>query len=497
MPQFSHTSEIPVSAGTVWRWLTGEDLEQRQRAGDVAEHLRAGAVAERLRAGAVAERLRAGAVGERLRAPWLSVREGRDGAAPNLGGRKVTSIREAAESYRIESLCGPVGWRRFFSFAREPTPSNSWLHVMTLSPVGEDACRVEDRVHWRPFLPLPWVGDGIPRRLERLFRHQHRRMRNDLIRHARFAGRGPLTIAVTGASGLVGTRLRAFLSSGGHRVVRLVRRSPAQGESEVRWNPETGEIDAAALEGMDAVIHLSGENLAAGRWNPARKAAILDSRVKSTDLLSRALAGLERKPRVLICASAVGWYGDTGTHPVDEEHPAGRGFLAEVCRDWEAAADPAREAGIRVVHLRAGMVLAAEGGAMGKLIPPFRLGLGGRLGSGRQYMSWIAVEDLLGIVNTALFDDGLSGPVNAVAPEAPTNREFTRALGRVLKRPTVLPLFAPMVRLMFGEMGQSLLLEGQRVSPARLLEMKFPYLFPALEDALRAELGLDGDPGAG
>ncbi|MEE8434005.1 MAG: TIGR01777 family oxidoreductase [bacterium] len=475
MPQFSHASELPVSAEAAWRWLTGADLEGRLRAGDVAA---------------------------RLRAPWESGREGRDVVAPAVGRRKVTAIREGPEFYRIESLCGPVGWRRFFSFNREPTLGNSWLHVLTISPVGAEDCRIEDRVHWRPFLPLPWVGNGIPRRLERLFRHQHRRMRNDLIRHARFSGRGPLTIAVTGASGLVGTRLHAFLSTGGHRVVRLVRRDPARRDpetraSEARWHPETGEIDAAALEGVDAVIHLSGENLAAGRWNTARKAAILDSRVKSTDLISRTLAGLERKPRVLVCASAVGWYGDSGDHPVDEEHPAGEGFLAEVCRAWEAAADPAREAGIRVVHLRAGMVLAAEGGAMGKLVLPFRLGLGGRLGSGHQYMSWIAMEDLLGIIQTALFDDGLSGPVNAVAPEPPTNREFTRALGRVLKRPTVLPVLAPVVRLLFGEMGQSLLLEGQRVVPARLLAMEFPYLFPTLEAALRDELGLPADPGQG
>ena len=491
MPEFSHVSEIPVSAGTAWRWLIGEDSEGGLHAGDVASRLRAGDVASRLRAGDVASR---------LRAPWNSIRAGRDLTAPNLARREVTAIQEGPESYRIESLCGPVGWRRFFSFNREPTLGGSWLHVLTLSPAGAASCRVEDRVHWKPFLPLPWTGNGIPRRLERLFRHQHQRMRNDLIRHARFSGQGPLTIAVTGSSGLVGTRLHAFLSTGGHRVLRLVRRGPAREDpktraSEAWWNPATGEIDAAALEGVDAVIHLSGENLAAGRWNPTRKAAILESRVKSTALISRTLAGLERKPRVLICASAVGWYGDAGERPVDERDPAGQGFLAEVCQAWEAAADPAREAGIRVVHLRAGMVLAAEGGAMGKLIPPFTLGLGGRLGSGRQYMSWIALEDLLGIINTALFEDGLSGPVNAVAPEAPTNREFTRVLGRVLRRPTVLPLFAPMVRLMFGEMGQSLLLEGQRVAPARLQEIGFPYLFPTLEAALRDELGLPGGPG--
>ena len=206
--------------------------------------------------------------------------------------------------------------------------------------------------------------------------------------------------------------------------------------------------------------------------------------------LCRTLAGLSRKPGVLVAASAVGYYGDTGEGAVDEDAGGGEGYLAEVCQAWEAATDPARQAGIRVVNLRIGVVLATEGGALQKMLPPFRLGLGGALGNGRQYMSWIALEDLIGVIQQGIFDETLSGPVNAVAPEPVTNREFGRTLGRVLRRPAVAPLPAGVVRLIFGEMGQALLLEGQRVLPKRLQAAGFEYVFPGLEGALRSELGL-------
>lgn len=298
-----------------------------------------------------------------------------------------------------------------------------------------------------------------------------------------------MNIAITGASGLVGTRLGTVLDAAGHRVLRLVRRQPADGAGEVFWNPATGEIDAAALEGVDAVVHLSGENLAAGRWNAARKAAILNSRVDATRLISRTLARLERIPRVLLSTSAVGWYGDTGQKVVDEAAPHGDGFLAEVCQAWESAADPAREAGIRVVHPRIGMVLAAGGGALSKLRLPFSLGLGGPIGSGRQYMSWIALEDLMGVFQAALSEESLRGPLNAVAPGAVTNQVFVRTLGRVMRRPAVFPLPSAVVSLLFGEMGRAMLLEGQHVAPGKLQALGFEYRFPVLEEALRFELG--------
>ncbi len=320
------------------------------------------------------------------------------------------------------------------------------------------------------------------------FAVRHQRTRDDLARHAAFARFGPQRVAVTGATGLVGSALAAFLSAGGHRVQRLVRRA-AVSHQEIAWDPASGCVDLAALEGVDAVVHLAGRSIAEGRWSPAAKTLIRESRVEGTRLMATSLASLKRPPRVLVCASAIGFYGDTGDREVDESAQRGNGFLPEVCEAWEAAADPARSAGIRVVHLRIGVVLSARGGALARMLTPFRLGLGGVVGSGSQGMSWIALEDLLGAIQYALFTESLSGPVNVVAPAPVTNREFTHTLARLLHRPALLPLPAAGVRLLFGEMGRALLLESARVLPRRLAESGFSHLHPTLEGALRAELG--------
>lgn len=298
-----------------------------------------------------------------------------------------------------------------------------------------------------------------------------------------------MRIAITGATGLVGSALCRTLSPD-HRVVRLVRTSTSDAES-VAWDPVTGRLDLAPNAGIDAVVHLAGENIAAGRWTPQQKRRIRDSRVHGTRLLSGALAQLEPRPRVLVCASATGWYGDRGDEILTEDSPPGAGFLAEVSREWEQAADPARQAGIRVVHLRFGIVLSAHGGALVKMLPPFRLGLGGPLGDGRQYWSWIGIDDATGICRFALESDALAGPVNAVAPDAPTNLDFTRALGRVLSRPTLMAVPAFAVRLLFGEMGEALLLASARVEPGKLHAAKFRFQQPRLEDALRRTLTAD------
>lgn len=298
----------------------------------------------------------------------------------------------------------------------------------------------------------------------------------------------PLRFVVTGASGLVGSALTEHLTRQGHRVDRLVRRPAAPGAKEIGWDPAKGTIDREALEGADAVVHLAGESVAVA-WTAERKRAIRDSRVAGTGLLASALADLRRPPRVLVSASAIGYYGDRGEKTVTEDSPPGTGFLAETARAWEAAAEPALEAGVRVVHPRIGMVLSARGGALAKMLTPFRLGVGGVVGTGRQQMSWIALADLVAVLEHLALTDELSGPVNAVAPHPVTNREFTATLGRVLSRPTVLPLPAFAVRLVFGEMGQALLLDGARVLPARLEASGFRFRYPRLEEALRAELG--------
>ena len=293
-----------------------------------------------------------------------------------------------------------------------------------------------------------------------------------------------MNILVTGATGLIGSALVSSLTSAGHGVTRLVRVQPKPGEKAARWDPLAGTIDASAFEGVDAVVHLAGENIAE-RWTPAKKVRIRESRVNGTQVLCEALAHLASPPKVLVSASAIGYYGDRGEEILTEESAPGTAFLSEVCRAWEAAADPARQKGIRVVHARFGVVLSAAGGALAKMLPPFRLGLGGVLGGGRQYLSWIALDDAVGAIQHAIVTDALQGPTNAVAPRAVTNQEFTKTLGAVLGRPTVIPLPAFAARLMFGEMADELLLASTRVQPAKLLASGYGYRYPELEGALR------------
>jgi uncharacterized protein (TIGR01777 family) len=298
-----------------------------------------------------------------------------------------------------------------------------------------------------------------------------------------------LRVAVTGASGLIGSALVPVLRAAGHRVDCLSRRPPRAGTTDIPWDPARGRLDPRALEGVDAVVHLAGESIAALRWTASVKERIRRSRVEGTRLLSGALGVLARPPRVLVSASAVGYYGSRSDAPLTEESAPGAGFLAGVCREWEAAADSARAAGIRVVHPRLGIVLAGQGGALPRIARPFRLGVGGVIGSGRQYWSWIGIDDLVRVIELCLGLDSLAGPVNAVAPAPATNTEFTRALGRVLGRPTLVPLPALAVRLLLGEMGQTLLLDSARVVPRHLERAGFRFRHPDLEEALRAALG--------
>jgi len=297
-----------------------------------------------------------------------------------------------------------------------------------------------------------------------------------------------MKVAITGASGFVGAALVPFLTTGEHEIVRLVRRAP-KAKDEVRWDPEAGEIDAAALEGVEAVVNLSGENIAGGRWTDARKKLLRASRVGPTGLVARTLASLKRKPKVLVSASAIGLYGSRGDAWLTEKDLPADDFLGRLSSDWEKAAAPAAEAGIRVVHPRIGMVLSPAGGALGKMLLPFKAGLGGMLGHGTQYMSWIAMDDLLGVIHHLLDRPDLEGPVNAVAPEPVTNAVFTKTLGRVLGRPTVAPAPAFALRLAFGEMADATLLSSTRVRPERLLATGFRFRFPDLEGALRHVLG--------
>ncbi len=293
-----------------------------------------------------------------------------------------------------------------------------------------------------------------------------------------------MDVLVSGSTGLIGTALVRALEERGHRVVRLVR-SGGGGRDAVRWDPSSGTIEADGLEGIDAVVHLAGEGIAEGRWTAEKKARILDSRKQGTRLLAGAIAGLRTPPRVMVSTSAIGYYGDRGNELLRETSPPGDLFLSKVCVEWEGAAEPAREAGVRVVHPRIGIVLSTKGGALKQTLPIFKLGLGGKIGSGRQYWSWVTLDDVVGAMIHAIETNTLEGPVNVVAPDAPTNVEFTKALGRVLNRPTVFPLPAPAARLMLGEVADELLLPSARVEPARLKETGYDYRHPELEGAFR------------
>jgi len=300
-----------------------------------------------------------------------------------------------------------------------------------------------------------------------------------------------MRIAITGSTGLVGAALVEALQAAGEEVVRLVREE-ASGPGQARWDPSSGAVDLHALGDIDAFVHLAGENVAGGRWTNARKRRIHDSRGPATTRLCETLAEMERPPKVLISASATGVYGDRGDEDLDEQSSVGspEDFLAKVAADWEEGTRPLERRGARVVHLRIGVVLAKHGGALAKMLPPFRLGLGGRLGDGKHWMSWISLDDLVRAVQRALADDRLRGPVLAVAPNPVTNVAFTRALGAALRRPTILPVPRFMLRLVFGEMAD-MLLSSQRAHPRRLLEAGFEFEHARLEEALRVTLQRD------
>ncbi|HNN97257.1 MAG TPA: TIGR01777 family oxidoreductase [Pseudomonadota bacterium] len=425
---------------------------------------------------------------ERLSPPWESVRVIEKHGTIRDGDRVVLSVAGTMGA-RIEHVHRDYVPGRSFVDEQVHGLFASFRHCHEVIPDGERGCVLEDRLSYT--LPLGALGrtvaaSSVRRRLERMFVYRHETLRRDLVRHARFADRPRLRVAITGASGVIGSALTAFLSTGGHEVLRLVRQAPGRGE--VGWDPARGKIDAAALEGIDAMVHLAGENVGV-RWTPERKERIIRSRVDGTQLIAATCAKLTRPPKVLISASAIGIYGVKNADTVDEQSALGDDFLADVCKRWEAAAEPARVAGLRVVHPRIGVVLSPTGGALAELLPVFRKGLGGPVGSGQQIMSWLSLDDALGTIYEALYCEDLSGPVNAVAPSPVSNAELSSTLGRVLHRPAVLRVPAVAVRAAFGEMGTLVALRGVRVAPRRLLAHNFHFFDPSLESWLRHVLG--------
>ena len=429
---------------------------------------------------------------ERLTPPWESVELLERTGGIEDGSRVVLGRRTGPFRLRWVAEHRDYKEGRQFRDVQVSGPFARWEHTHRIEPDGPDACFLEDDLTYA--LPLGsmgrWFGGAWVRtKLDHLFTYRHRITTQDLETQMAYGPNSPQDVLITGSSGLVGSALVPFLTTGGHRVTRLVRSSPRPNHDEIGWDPAAARMDASQLEGLDAVVHLAGDNIATGRWNAAKKARIRHSRVQGTHLLCDTLAQLDRPPKVLVCASAIGYYGSRGDARLREDSAAGMDFLAEVCQAWEAAAEPARQRGIRVVHLRFGMILSPAGGALANMLVPFKLGAGGVIGNGQQYLSWIALDDVVGAVYHALMTDTLYGPVNVVSPQPVTHREYTRVLGRVLRRPTWVPLPAFAARLAFGEMAEALFLASTRVEPAQLIDSGYVFRYPELETALQHLLG--------
>ena len=428
---------------------------------------------------------------ERLAPPWEEPRVVSPFSPPAVGGRveltvpvlfglRTTWISEFAEVRKGELLRD----------VQQTGPFASFDHTHRFEPVSKHESVMEDRIRYA--LPAGPPGDFLAssfvrKKLDATFGYRHRVLARDLAAHAG-GPRGPLRILVTGSTGLVGRTLVSFLESGGHEVHRLTRSATSR-PREIEFDPEKGAAHPSLMEDFDAVIHLAGDPIAKGRWTAAKKRLIRDSRVPFTLRLAETLGALKKPPRVFISASATGYYGDRGDRILRESDPPGVGFLPEVCLEWEGATEPAAQAGIRVVHLRTGLVLTPNGGALQPMLLPFRLGLGGPLGSGRQWWSFIAMDDLLYLIHHILMNDKVHGPVNATSPAPVTNAEFTRILGRVLNRPALIPAPGFVLELLLGAMTEPLLLASARVNPEKLLDSGFEFSYPTLQTALRHVLG--------
>ena len=369
-------------------------------------------------------------------------------------------------------------------------PFTSWVHTHTMEPAPDGTSVLVDSIDYE--LPLGALGDAaagwfVRGQLEQLFEFRHARTRADLEQHMAYDQLPRLTVAITGGTGMIGSALTALLRTGGH-TVRWITRRPDSGRGDIGWNPDAGTLEPAALKGVDAVVHLAGANVGE-RWTDEHKRAIRESRERGTRTLVAALQAMPAAPSVLVSASAIGYYGDAGAKLLDESSPSGSGFLAEVCRSWEVETAPAAAAGVRVALARTGVVLTPAGGALAKMLPAFQLGLGGPLGTGEQWLSWISLEDEIAALYFLLMHPECSGPFNLTAPQPVTNAEFTRTLGEVLHRPAFLPVPAFALTALFGEMAKATILGGQRVVPTRLQEHGFRFRHPELASALRAELG--------
>lgn len=428
---------------------------------------------------------------ERLLPPWTKVKVVSKTDGLHDGAEVVLEIGSLWKRFwHLRHLNYIAGWK--FCDEQVSGPFKVWKHIHSFIPAGDSACILEEAITYR--LPGGAVGrlfnNSIRRELKRLFHYRQEVISNDIQLISHLKKQDSMRILISGSSGLIGSELVPFLKSNGHQVVELVRKKNDERTDTIWWDPEYQYLNEASLEGFDAVIHLAGKSIGSGRWNAALKKEMMDSRVKGTKLLANTLSRLRYPPKVFLCASAVGIYGDRGEQECVEETVGGSDFLAEVCHQWEGATDAAKKAGIRTVNMRFGVVLTPRGGALATMLTPFKWGVGGKLGSGTQYVSWIAMDDLLALILFALFNTHLSGPVNAVAPFPVTNAELAHSLGSVLRRPSMIPVPAFALHLLLGkEMAQELLLNSTRAIPKKLLQEGYPFLYPQLEGALKHLLG--------
>jgi len=370
-------------------------------------------------------------------------------------------------------------------------PFKRWWHTHRFIEHGKEVTIVRDEVSYDipfGFLGRLFGGRYVRKMIDNMFTSRSISLQRDIKRHQSFSGLPRKRILVSGASGLIGSHLIPFLDTGGHELIQLVRREPTN-ENQRYWNPANGELDPTLFDGIDAVIHLGGVGIGDKRWTKKRKESILNSRKDSVTLLSETIASLDEKPEVFIVASAIGIYGNRGDEDIDENSTYGEGFLTDTAMVWESSADASRAAGIRTIHLRSGIVLNPKGGALGRMLFPFKMGAGGPIGSGKQWMSWISMDDHIAAIQHLMMTPQCDGAYNLTAPNPVRQKSFAKTLGRVLRRPAFAPLPGFVLRILFGELARPLLLEGQKVYPRRLLESGFEFEHQNLEDALRDSLG--------
>lgn len=430
---------------------------------------------------------------QRLNPPWESVKTlSSDGGIRN-GSRVEILARWGMISQRWMLEHQDYQEGRQFRDVQIKGPFAHWNHLHRIDDDGANACYLEDRIDYS--LPGGVIGRSLASRfvrhkLERMFRYRHAVTAADMAAHAQFSDKGFLRILISGSTGLLGSALVPFLQTGGHRVVRLVRK-PNHGEDSVFWDPVDGIVDVSLLEGFDAFIHLSGEYIANGRWDKHKRDRVWSSRVRSTEFLVNSIKSLKNPPKVLVCASGTGFYGEGADKELDENSPSGAGgFFVDLVRQWEAAAKKAEIAGVRVVHTRIGVVLTPAGGALKSMLPAFRWGAGAVLGSGKEFTAWLTLDDLIGMMHFVLMQDNICGPVNFSAPKPVTQQELAEGIGRVLKRPVLFKIPNTAIRWMFSPELAEAMGWSQRVIPKRLLECGYAYRYPELEGALGHVLGI-------